>query len=239
MAGTLSGLRYGVNSQGTLSGRLRPIPAWSLTTAQRFLRAVVASAALLTAASAGAAETPFSEGLSVQERLASGIPKLSHAQVASLDRLVGHDVTLARQGGVTGFSSEFSARRTVQERAASGIDQLSDAERERLNAVAARAIATPPPPSDTFTYQPPAAPPGMEEVRVSSPPKLEIHGDLSVFVGGGHGSSFYGTSEDLFVTDPSGTFTLGLGFSDFHGKGLLGPFGPYCPIPYVPSLAGW
>ncbi len=56
---------------------------------------------------------------------------------------------------------------------------------------------------------------------------------------GGHGSSFYGTSEDLFVTDPSGKFTLGLGFSEFHGKGLVGPYGPYCPIPYVPPYAGW
>jgi hypothetical protein len=212
----------------------------SLTSAFGFLRAAVAGAALLAAAAAAAAEAPFSCGLSAQERAVSGIAGLSQAQVAALDRLVGHDVRLARQGGVTGFSSEFSARRTGPERAASGIDQLSGGERSRLDLLAARAIASPPPPSDTFTYQPPAESPGMEEVRVSSPPKIQIHGDLSIIVGGGsHGSSFYGTSEDLFLTDPSGTFTLGLGFSDFHGKGLVGPYGPYCPIPYIPSLAGW
>lgn len=181
----------------------------------------------------------FCEALSPQERAVSGIQHLSPSQVAALDRLVAHDVTLARQGAVTGFSTDFSERRTDLERAAAGIGQLSQAERASLDVLAAKAIALPPPPSDTFTYQPPAPPPGMEDVKVSAPPKLEVHGDLTFTVGGGHGSSFYGTSEDLFVTDPSGKFTLGLGFSEYHGKGPIGLYGPYCPVPYIPGLAGW
>jgi hypothetical protein len=208
------------------------------TIASGFLRAAVACAALLAAA-ASAAEIRFCEELSPQERAVSGIQRLSPSQVAALDRLVAHDVTLARQGAVTGFSSEFSDRRTDQERAIAGISQLSPAERASLDVLAAKAIALPPPPSDTFTYQPPAPAPGMVDVKVSSPPKLEVHGDLSFTVGGGHGSSFYGTSEDLFVTDPLGKFTLGLGFSEYHGKGLGGLYGPYCPIPYIPGLDGW
>jgi hypothetical protein len=195
---------------------------------------------MLAAAAAGAAETQFSAGLSPQERAASGISRLKPVQVAALDGLVVHDVTLARQGAVTGFSSEFTARHTSKELSAAGIDRLSVGERARLDVLAARAIASPPPPSDTFTYQPPAPAPGMVDVQVSTPPKLQIHGDLSVIVGGGsHGSSFYGTSEDLFVSDPSGKFTVGVGFSEFHGKGLIGPYGPYCLIPYDPLLGGW
>jgi len=223
-----------------LAAPLRPIyPVKPVALASGFLRAAVAGAALLAAAAVSAAETRFCEALSAQERASSGIPMLSPPQVAALDRLVEHDVTLAREGAVTGFSSDFSARRTDQERAFAGIDQLSQAERATLDVLAARAIASPPPPSDTFAYEPQSAPPGMEVVKISSPPKLQVHGDLSFTVGGGHGSSFYGTSEDLFVTDPSGKFTLGIGFSDFHGKGLFGPYGPYCQIPYGSPLSGW
>jgi hypothetical protein len=195
---------------------------------------------MLAAAVAHAAAEPFCTALSAQERAASGISRLSPAQVATLDGLVGRDVTLARQGGVTGFSSNFTARHTAQERAAAGIDRLSGGERSALDALAARAIALPPPPSDTFAYEPPAAPPGMQDVLVTAPPKLQIHGDLSVMVGGGsHGSSFFGTSEDLFVTDPSGRFTVGVGFSEFRGKGLIGPYGPYCPAFYGPPFGDW
>jgi hypothetical protein len=206
----------------------------------RFLRATIACAALLAATLAGAAEAPFSGGLSPGERAAVGISRLTAAQVATLDGLVGRDVALARQGGVTGFSSSFSARLTAQERAAAGIGRLSATERAALDSLAARAIASPPAPSDTFTYEPPAAPPGMQDVLVTAPLKLQVHGDLSVTVGGGgHGSSFFGTSEDLFVTDPSGNFTVGVGVSEFRGKGLYGLCGPYNPLLYGPPYGGF
>ena len=85
---------------------------------------------------------------------------------------------------------------------------------------------------------------------------MEVHGDLSFTVGAGsHGSNFYGTSMDLTATDPSGRFTIGVGVSDYHGKGLLalcapdapyapfgppyGPYGPYGPALATPGYLDW
>jgi hypothetical protein len=91
-----------------------------------------------------------------------------------------------------------------------------------------------PPPSQAFTYARPAAPPPPASL-VSAPLSVEVHGDLSLTVGGGsHGSSFYGTSMDLFVTDPSGKFTIGVGFSEYRGKGFFNPYGLCEPV-YLPD----
>lgn len=207
----------------------------------RFPRAAAACAALLLAATAGAAEEPFSEALSPQEKTASGIARLPAPQRAKLDQLEEHDATLARQGGVTGFSSAFSQRHTAQERAAAGIDRLSADQVATLDALVARSIAEGPPPSEAFSYEPhPAPPPVPAPVLVSAPLKAEVHGDVSVTVGGGsHGSSFYGTSMDLFVTDPSGKFTLGVGISEFRGKGFFVPGGPCGPLLDGPPYVDW
>jgi|SRR5580658_9734205 hypothetical protein len=203
----------------------------------RLLRAGIAFAAALLAMSAHGYEARFVDGLSAQEKAATGIAKLTAAQAASLDVLVSHDATLAQQGGVTGFSSGFLARHSDAERSAAGIDRLSDKEKSILDILVARTIALGPPPDQPFTYSPPQAkvtpppaPPAPSEVTVSAPRHMEVHGDVSFTVGaGGHGSNFYGTSMDFNVTDPSGKFTLGVGFDDYHGKGLLPLYPPYGP----------
>lgn len=215
---------------GTLGRALRPT-CWMLPrlTSLTFARAALACASLLLASAASAAQAGFIEGLSPDERAASGLARLAPAQAARLDALVGRDVSLAHEGGVTGFASSFTARRTPQERAEAGIDPLSAGERSMLDVLAARAIAYGPPAQASFSYAASAAPP---ETLVSAPPKAQVHGDLSLTVGGGsHGSSFYGTSADLFVTDPSGRFTVGVSVSTFRSKGFVGPYGPGCLAP--------
>lgn len=203
---------------------------------QRFLRAGLACAAVLLATWAQAADAVFLAGLSQEEKAAVGLAKLSPAQAANLDALVSRDARLAREGGVTGFSSTFLARRTEAERAAAGVGLLSESERAALDSLAARTIALGPSPDQAFVYSPPvkaAPPPPPPQTLVSAPLRGEVHGDVSVTVGGGsHGSSFYGTSMDLNYTDPSGRFTVGVGVSEYHGKGFLplcGPFEPYGP----------
>jgi hypothetical protein len=199
-------------------------------------RAALSLAALLVATVAHAA---FSDGLSPEERAASGVAKLAPAQVAALDGLIARDVELAHQGGVTGFSSDFAARHTAREREAAGIDRLSEKEVLNLDALAARAISLGPPPSDTFTYQARPKPP-VPETIITEPPKLSVHGDVAVMFGAGsHGTSFFGTSADVFVTDPSGKFTLGVGVSEIRSRGYFGPYGPYCAAFDGPPFAGW
>jgi hypothetical protein len=210
-----------------------------LTRVSRLVRASVACSLMLFATMARAAEPGFSESLSPQERIISGVSRLPAAERAKLDQLEQHDATLARQGGVTGFSSAFSQRHSAQERDAAGIDRLSAGELTALDALVARSIAEGPPPSEPFSYEPHvvAAP---APVLVSAPLKAEVHGDLSLTVGGGsHGSSFYGTSMDVFVTDPSGKFTLGVGFSEFRSKGFFIPVGPCGPLLDGPPYLDW
>jgi hypothetical protein len=205
------------------------------------IRIGIACAAIALATTASAAGFGFSDGLSAEEKAASGIPKLTAPQVAALNALVEHDATLARQGGVAGFSSPFAARHTAQEFAAAGIDRLSEKERSTLDSLAARAIALGPPPLQAFEYVPaPPAPPAPPEILVSPPPATEVHGDLSFTIGGGsHGSSFYGSSMDLLVTDPSGRFTVGVGLSEYRGRGCFGPYsicGPLYGGPFLPGF---
>jgi hypothetical protein len=215
----------------------------------RIARAALLCAALLAAALGQASGMGFTSGLSAPERDAAGLTRLSSAQAAVLDALVDRDVTLAHEGGVTGFSAGFLERHSAAERDAAGIGPLNDAERQQLDRLAARAIAIGPPPDAGFRYAPPptpapkAAAPATDVVLSE---KLQVHGDVSVTVGGGaHGQSFYGTSADVFVTDPSHGFTVGVGFSEFRGKGLLelcgpyGPLSPYAPLAQGPPYPGW
>jgi hypothetical protein len=211
----------------------------------RNMRAAFGCVLLAFAACAQAASAGFIGGLSPDERALSGVAGLTAAQAAALDALVSRDVQLALQGGVTAFSSPFSARHSARERADAGLNLLSAKELAVLDMLAAQAIAIGPPPDSPFTYSPPPRPaPAPPETVVSDVSRVQVHGDISLTVGGGtHGRSFYGTSADLFVTDPTGRFTVGVGFEQFRGKGLLSlcdPYGPYGPdYGGPPFLGGW
>lgn len=195
-------------------------------------RAAPALAAALLALCAADAKAGFSGSLSPMESAMAGLGRLAPAQVAALDAQVDRDVASAHEGGVTAFASGFCARRTPRERAQAGIDRLTGGECASLDALVARQIACGPPPAAPFVYAPAAAA-VQGEFSMAPAPRPEVHGDVSLTLGGGRGTSFYGTSADVFVTDPSGRFTLGIGVSEFRGKGFIGPclIGPYEPLP--------
>jgi hypothetical protein len=211
---------------------MHPNPAF------RLARLTLAGAALLVTLCARSADTSFIANLSPPQKAAAGVSKLSTSQASVLDALVAQDVTLAHDGGVTGFSSGFSDRHLEREGLASGLDRLTPQERSALDSLAATAIAMGPPPEQLFAYAPPKVAPAPlpPKAAVSTPLKAEVHGDISFTVGAGsHGSSFYGTSMDVAVTDPTGHFTVAVGFADYRGKGLLGlcaPDGLLYPAPY-------
>jgi hypothetical protein len=205
----------------------------------RLARLTLAGAALLAAVCARSADLSFVGNLSTAQKSSAGLSKLSSSQESILDALVTQDVTLAHDGGVTGFSSAFSERHMEREGLASGLTALNPQERAALDTYAATAIAIGPPPEQTFSYSPPRATPSVAippKAAVATPLKAEIHGDISFTVGGSsHGGSFYGTSMDVAVTDPTGHFTVAVGFDDYRGKGLLGlcaADGLLYPYPY-------
>lgn len=202
----------------------------------RRLRAGLACAVILAATAVGAIAAGFGEGLSPAERAACGITALTPAQAAALDSLVKRDVDLARQGGVTGFSSAFTDRLSPAEITAAGIDRIPEKDREVLNGLVARALATGPAPGQAFSYAPPPAP-AAPVTLTSSPPRLVLHGDVTFTAGAGsHGTNFYGSSVDLFTSDPSGKFTVGVGFSDCR---VHGPIFPCDPSLLAPPPGGW
>ena len=208
----------------------------------------LAAIGLLLASASAAAPVGFIEGLSAPEQLRVGAAKLSDSERAVLDGLVARDVQVAHDGGVTGFSTTFLERHNGAEESAAGVPRLNPAERAALNSLAARSIAIGPPPDQAFAYSPPAAkaaPPPTARM-VSEPLRAQLHGDLSLIVGTeGHGRSYYGTAADLSVTDPSGKFTIAVGFDQFRGTGLLGlcseygPYSPYGPVLAGPPYLGW
>ncbi len=209
-------------------------PAWLLA------RVALAVAAMASATWARAAGLEFSAGLSPSDRAAAGVTRLNPTQVSILNALVARDVKLARDGGVTGFSSAFSARHTERELVSSGISLLTERESLNLDTLVSRVVALGPSPDDGFVYSPPQPTPPPTEAEVEQPRKTEVHGDVSFTIGGGsHGRSFYGTSADMYVTDPKHGFTVGVGFSEYRGKGLLALCGPYGPLgPYGPGYDG-
>jgi hypothetical protein len=119
---------------------------------------------------------------------------------------------------VVAFAKSFTDRRTADERERTGIAQLTDVERAKLDALVAAEVARRP--MAAYLPTPRPQPPGnVDEYK----PHAEIHGQVSLFVGGSsHGGSFYGGSFDAVVIDPSRRFMVGVGMSEVRGRGLHG-----------------
>jgi hypothetical protein len=179
----------------------------------------VAVVVLGCAALVAKAQSRFSETLNPPDWAAAGLAHLSVDQMAVLDALVQRDIAAARQGDVVAFARSFTERRTVDEAKAAGLDRLNDAERARLNATIADVIAHRP----AVAFVPYIAPKGTAREVKTAPRPWEVHGEVSMFVGGGSGGrSWYGGSFDTWATDPSHHVTVGVGYSEVHGKGLRG-----------------
>lgn len=165
-----------------------------------------------------AAQTPrtFSQSLAPAAWTSVGFSKLTAAQTAALDALIQHDVQSARQGDVVAFAKSFTARRTPEEFKRAGLDRLTAAERAKLDDLVAAEVAKRP--TEAFMPYVPNAitTQAIEEMK----PKLQVHGDVSMFVGStSHRGSFYGGSFDAYVVDPAHRFSLSVGMAQVRGKG--------------------
>ncbi len=179
-----------------------------------------AIAGLLFCCQSVLAEGKFSEGLSMEDRIACGLTHITVSQQTILDALIQRDVDAARQGNVTAFAKTFIQRRSEKECAESGIASFTEVERTKLDAVVAAAIARKP---MTQVYQETQSKP---LVGIGMPKrKGEIHGSMSLMYGmGSGGSSAYGAAMDVNYTDPSGRLQVAVGYSEIHGKGWYSPY---------------
>jgi len=191
------------------------MPACS-TLACRFVRGLMAALLGSMALTVWAADDArFTDSLSSSEQSAVGLAKLSSPQCAALNAEVQHDITLARQGEVTGFAAAFTQRRTATERTAAGLDLLSSDERRQLDAFVARAIAQPTTIGLTHFSQ------HRDAVEVTTY-RPEIHGEMTVFAGAGsHGSSFYGGAITGIYDDPAHNFSAAATYAEIHRKGIF------------------
>jgi len=180
------------------------------------LRSLVVALCGLLALTVSAAVTDpgFTDSLSSTQQVAMGLAKLSAAQRTTLNAQVQHDVTLARQGDVTGFASTFTQRHTATERTAAGLDLLGNDERRQLDAFVARAIAQPPTPALMHLSK------HSDEVEVTTY-RPEIHGEVTVVAGAGsHGGSFYGGALTGIYDDPEHNFSMAVTYAEIHSKGM-------------------
>lgn len=169
----------------------------------------------------------FVSTLSAENVAATGMRHLTPAQRATLDRLVQHEIKLARDGDVVAFAGTFYSRRTPDERAAAGLDTLTPAERDRLDVQIAKEIAQRPVPVNLVSPLRPSSS-GLNAVQVSSPVQSEVHGSVTLTYGAGNGgSSFYGGEMDLNYVDPAHKFSAEISYAEFHGRGI-GFAGPRC-----------
>ena len=132
------------------------------------------------------APTRFFAGLSLEERAAVGLEKLSPEQKTALDALVVKEMKLARQGDVRGFTGTFTSRRSETERASAGLAALTTSDQYQLDRVVSRALATLPPGAPVALTRAP-----RERELVVTPFKWETHGFVQLEYGFGSGGRDY------------------------------------------------
>jgi hypothetical protein len=184
----------------------------------RLLALFAAVLGLITASSA--ADGGFLATLSGQEQTDAGLTRLTAEQQLQLNALVGREVSLARQGGVTAFAGTFSSRRQPAERTAAGLDALTPKEIEKLNALVAAAIAAKPVPVTTARR--------LREAQLKEQRRYETHGEVTFVYGRGRGGrEVFGGSVYTAVSDRETGLSVGVGVSRYDGDGWWLPYDYY------------
>ena len=190
-------------------GRHKP----SVSIPPMYFRTFIAFGCLISLAALASADPTddrrFSATLSTSESAQTGLVRLSSDQVAVLDALIRHDLTLADNADPAHpLPARFSQRLSADERRNTGLALLKEAELFQLDA-------------DVERFAHPAAPAvstNLTSIMLRRAP--EIHGEVSFMVGGGsHGYSEYGGAIDLNYYNPDYHFSLDVGYSELHSSG--------------------
>lgn len=186
----------------------------------------------------------FSDTLTQEQRVFTGLKRLNDTQLASINALVEREIKLATQGDVRGFAKSFCERRNSGELEATGLLGLREEEKAQLDGLIAERLAECSQPGPQAVSNPGK---GVSFPRNRS--ALEVHGSVSFMVGSNFkGGYVYGGAFETTLSDRSGRMSLTLGYSELHGKGmpLWGvypcaypygryPYGGYYPYEYGPD----
>jgi hypothetical protein len=173
-------------------------------------------------AARAAADGRFSASLTVEQRERTGLAQLGGDNLAVIDGLVRQDEAASRFKDNPVDHTRFSARRTPRERELAGLDRLTAAQLDQLDPLVAERIAGPEPVPAAAR----SAASGHAVRSATAPRPLEIHGEVSFTYGWGKGGSFTGGSLVLSYEDPLDRYAVVMGYTEFHGKGLVPCFYP-------------
>lgn len=169
----------------------------------------------------------FSHAVSAAETAEIGLAQLNSDELASLDALVRRDRAESDYVYKTPRPARFSARLTPEERQAAGLDRLTADQVVRLDAVVAANLPPPRTPiSAAAVARATGGPADSVDTAGAVRPSLtlkrapEIHGEISLMVGGGSGGfSEYGGALAVSYDDPAHGFSLLAAYSEVHTKG--------------------
>jgi hypothetical protein len=174
-------------------------------------------ATLAAPASGAADDVRFSASLTPAQRDRTGLSQLADDNVAVIDGLVRQDEAASKFKDNPVDHTRFSARRTARERELAGLDRLTPAQLGQLDTLVGQRISGTAPAPDGEV-----AAAGVSTVRPTAAHRsLEIHGEVSFTYGWGKGGSFSGGGIVLSYVDPLDRYAVLVGYSEFHGKGLL------------------
>ena len=168
----------------------------------------------------------FSATLTPAQRDRAGMTQLTGDNVAVIDGLVRQDEAASKFKDNDVDHTRFSQRRTPRESELAGLDHLSATQVTALDDLVGQRISGIAPVADA-TFISAGSAPRIAGVKPSlTPHKLDIHGEMSFTYGWGKGGSFSGGDLVLTYDDPAGRYSVLVGYSEYHGKGLTPCFGP-------------
>lgn len=168
----------------------------------------------------------FSATLSAAQHDRAGLTQLSADNLAVIDGLVRQDEAASKFKDNDVDHTRFSQRRTPRERNIAGLDHLSASQLAALDDLVGQRISGTAPAADATIVSGSSAG-GSAGVKPSlTPHKLDIHGEMSFTYGWGKGGNFSGGDLVLTYDDPAGRYSVLVGYSEYHGKGLAPCFAP-------------
>ncbi|MDB6093553.1 MAG: hypothetical protein JWM32_1115 [Verrucomicrobia bacterium] len=169
----------------------------------------------------------FSATLRPGEFVSLGFNELNADNLAVIDGLVRQDEAASKFKNNGVDHTRFSQRRSVHEREIAGLTRLKPEQLAELDELVRRRIAGPEPESGGASGTLVSPPARGDAVRmVTGPRPIEIHGEVSYTLGWSKAGSFQGGDIVLGYEDPARRFSVVVGYSEYHGKGL-----PWCVYP--------
>ncbi len=157
----------------------------------------------------------FTDTLSVSDQAAAGLGTLTEGELATFNQLVHQELTLARQGNITGFAGTFTGRRSPEQRTTTGLERLSAEQRAHIDTLVAYRLAAP-----TLALWVPRSTGKDRSEAARRPSPFPVRSSVSLTYGAGSGGTrFYGGSMTTTYDDPGGRFSATVSISEYHISG--------------------